>query len=688
MIRKEYTGGRYVTYTYNAEGQLAKLTYGDGSREAASYLFEYDSLGRLVRSSEADGTGTVTQRTEHIYDEYNRLKRQNWTLGSKNYSESYTYNDGTNETGSLKTMTTGTGRVLNYSYDPLKRLQKVTVKSGSTSLFSTAYAYRDINSTRTTQQVEFRNVRIGDNGTILEGKKYVYDALGNITEIRQSTSPYNLLIAYEYDAQNQLTSEVHYDGNGAATANITVAYYYDYDTAGNLLKVQKGTVNSAGTLTKTTEQTYYYRNSDWNDLLTAVGSGSISYDGSGNPTSYSNSLGSYTNIRWENGRQLVSMMARLGGTEFITYEYDANGIRTRKELDESGYTYDTLNGKVMREVGQFDGVAKRQVIDFIYDESGRPFAMRYSADGGVTVTTYYYVLNLQGDVVKLVTSSGSVVASYEYDAWGNILSKSGTMADKNPLRYRGYYYDSETGFYYLQSRYYDPANRRFINADSYASTGQGFVGCNMFAYCLNNPVNYIDVTGEGAIAITIATYVVYALVFAISAYGSYVICFKILPYVARQWDEMINCAGDRLVDKLREAGIGAEQEAEHIRDLSALVTSAVERSYAEQAKREYPHTTELHHIVARRARNQHMARARSILAEVGIGVDSRPNLVRLKTGLHRRLHTNAYYTLVDTVIITAYEAANGDRNQQARNVFAALESIRGYLLSMNAIAQY
>ena len=163
MIRKEYTGGRYVTYTYNAEGQLAKLAYGDGANEKASYLFEYDSLGRLVRSSEADGTGTVTQRTEHIYDEYNRLKRQNWTLGSKNYSESYTYNDGTNETGSLKTMTTGTGRVLNYSYDPLKRLQKVTVKSGSTSLFSTAYAYRDINSTRTTQQVEFRNVRIGDS---------------------------------------------------------------------------------------------------------------------------------------------------------------------------------------------------------------------------------------------------------------------------------------------------------------------------------------------------------------------------------------------------------------------------------------------------------------------------------------------------------------------------------------------
>ena len=72
--------------------------------------------------------------------------------------------------------------------------------------------------------------------------------------------------------------------------------------------------------------------------------------------------------------------------------------------------------------------------------------------------------------MKLVDVSGAEVASYEYDAWGNVLLQSGSMAGVNPLRYRGYYHDSETGFYYLQSRYYDPATRRFINADSYAST--------------------------------------------------------------------------------------------------------------------------------------------------------------------------------------------------------------------------
>ena len=80
----------------------------------------------------------------------------------------------------------------------------------------------------------------------------------------------------------------------------------------------------------------------------------------------------------------------------------------------------------------------------------------------------------------------------------SILGKttSTSLANLNPLRYRGYYYDNETGFYYLQSRYYDPVNRRFINADSYASTGQGFIGANMYAYCRNNPIGNADYNGH------------------------------------------------------------------------------------------------------------------------------------------------------------------------------------------------
>ena len=104
-------------------------------------------------------------------------------------------------------------------------------------------------------------------------------------------------------------------------------------------------------------------------------------------------------------------------------------------------------------------------------------------------------------MIKILTSSGATAAWYEYDAWGNVVSVGGnaSIANLNPIRYRGYYYDTETGFYYLNSRYYDPEICRFVNADGYASTGQGLLGNNMFAYCLSDPINHIDPDGEFAI---------------------------------------------------------------------------------------------------------------------------------------------------------------------------------------------
>nr|MCR5664001.1 RHS repeat-associated core domain-containing protein [Oscillospiraceae bacterium] len=111
-------------------------------------------------------------------------------------------------------------------------------------------------------------------------------------------------------------------------------------------------------------------------------------------------------------------------------------------------------------------------------------------------TPYFYVTNLQGDVTAIVNLSGDNEAIYNYDAFGKITSMNyTTVSQTNPLRYRGYYFDSELGFYYLQSRYYDPAICRFINSDSFASTGQSFVGYNMFVYCLNNPINARDDSG-------------------------------------------------------------------------------------------------------------------------------------------------------------------------------------------------
>jgi len=170
----------------------------------------------------------------------------------------------------------------------------------------------------------------------------------------------------------------------------------------------------------------------------------------------------------------------LASTETVTHEYL------------------TQNGKVAREtIWQDVGrtVLSTKTLDFFYDDSGRPFAFNYSVDGGIA-STYYYILNLQGDVVQIIDANGVMQAEYVYSPWGEVISAEGDLAEINPLRYRGYYYDSETGFYYLQSRYYDPENHRFINADSFASTGQGFVGTNMFAYCNNKPIINSDPSGH------------------------------------------------------------------------------------------------------------------------------------------------------------------------------------------------
>ncbi len=125
---------------------------------------------------------------------------------------------------------------------------------------------------------------------------------------------------------------------------------------------------------------------------------------------------------------------------------------------------------------------------------GTAYAVKYNG------TLYYYITNLQGDILHIVNTSGTPVVSYTYSPYGKVLSTTGTLASTlgvdNPLRYRGYYYDADSGLYYLQSRYYDPELGRFLNADSYASTGQGIIGCNMFAYCNNDPANNADRCGR------------------------------------------------------------------------------------------------------------------------------------------------------------------------------------------------
>ena len=192
---------------------------------------------------------------------------------------------------------------------------------------------------------------------------------------------------------------------------------------------------------------------------------------------------------WQ-GRQLAT--AEKGGTT-LNYTYDSEGIRTSKS-DGTNTTKYLLNGTQI--LAQKTGST---TLSFFYDQQGNRVAM---ADGSNKF--YYYIYNLQGDVIALAdASTGKLAATYTYDAWGKIVKINGqnpdavaesSIAKINPFRYRGYYYDTETSLYYLQSRYYDPDTGRFISADG--QLNEGVLGYNMFAYCENDPVNGSDPYGD------------------------------------------------------------------------------------------------------------------------------------------------------------------------------------------------
>ena len=443
--KEQYNNVTYE-YAYDASGQLAQQS----STAGEEYNYEYDSLGRLIRSNEYND-GTFEQRTEHIYDASNRLTKQSWYNAGGTTTMSYAYSTTTGLLTSLNANLVGTSIPVAYTYQGANQLRSKAIGSVMTKAynFGTSSGYR-------TALPNFVNYRDPD-GNLIYGDYCVYDGNGRIVSIADSGNTSSVRATYGYDEQGQLTS--------AAVGG--TRYAYTYDTAGNLItKTDGGTSHS-----------YTYGNGAWRDLLTAYDGKSITYSG-GNPTKYYNG----STFTWTQGRKLAT--AKVGNTN-ISYTYDMAGVRSSKTVGSTTYKYTTLSGLVTRQTGG------NATIDFVYDESNQPLAMKYNGK------VYYYVLNAQGDVVRIVDGSRNVVASYSYDPWGKLLSSSGTLANVNPLRYRGYYYDSETGFYYLQSRYYDPEIGRFINADSYASTdATGLLSTNMFAYCENNPVMRVDPTGE------------------------------------------------------------------------------------------------------------------------------------------------------------------------------------------------
>ncbi|MBQ9978367.1 MAG: RHS repeat-associated core domain-containing protein [Clostridia bacterium] len=306
-----------------------------------------------------------------------------------------------------------------------------------------------VNNVATFEKAE--NIEYNADGHIVTygDNTCVYDGLGRL--IRENNKALDKTFLFEYNVGGNIVSKTEHAYTTGIVGAATATYNYTYGNA-------------------------------WKDQLTSFGGQSIVYDASGNPTSY---LGAA--LTWSKGRLLTRY---VNGDDTVTMQYDANGIRRIKTspgglgiTKTTEYVYDSEGRLRAERIGNMDRY-------YIYSSNG----IEGYEEGGVT---YTYRKNLFGDITAIYKGT-TKMAEYVYDAWGNctITLDKRSCGTGNPFRYRGYYFDNDLQMYYLMTRYYDPVIGRFINADSIEYLEPNTInGLNLYAYCYNNPIMFIDPTG-------------------------------------------------------------------------------------------------------------------------------------------------------------------------------------------------
>ena len=405
--------------------------------------------GRMTRMQRS---GSQSLETVYSYGAGNLLTRKTTRFSDRRYEQQAEYNKNNQPTSYVLKQNGLCRNQTNYTYDGLGRLTWQEIWDGTSHRrpVDMSVDYLPAGTGKTTGLVKKLTV----NGRSFAAE---YDGNGNIVSILDSAEGRT---EYEYDALNQLTKVTYPDGT---------EYSYVYDAGGNLTQWNKN---------GTTQHIAHYATTGWKDQFVYLDGTGIQYDEIGNPLTWR--LG--VNLTWEAGRRLSTLQK---GETSVSYTYNAEGTRIGKTVNGRSKNYLWDGGKLLSQTFAND----TQV--FLYHGDSR-VALEFMGQ------LYYYVYNLQGDVVGLVDKTGTTMVTYKYDVWGKPESTTGPMATTlgvaNPFRYRGYYYDTESGFYYLQSRYYDPEVGRFLNADAYLNSGH-MLGTNAYVYCYNNPVMYADYTG-------------------------------------------------------------------------------------------------------------------------------------------------------------------------------------------------
>jgi RHS repeat-associated protein len=446
----DYPHDADVTYTYDALGRVAASTDGIGTTE-----YSYDDLGRLISEDGPWDDDTITytydtlgRRTalgingttqaSYAYDDLDRLTSV--TKGTSTFG--YTY-DGASDM--LTQLTLPGGAKTEYSYDTMQRLTGVqSLKSDATTNISNfVYGYND-RDVRTSVE---KTLGAGSTQTI----NYTYDDIDQLTH-EQSTETTPLLDKeYSYDAMGNRTS--------SSVSGTSTSY-----ASNDLNQITQASVGGVDT-----EINY-----DANGNMIAVGTKQFAYNDADELTTVVVPGETKSEFTYDSqGRKRIS-------TEY-TWDAAANdGAGDWVQSDQTKYIYDGMD--LVQERGA-DGTVK---ASYVRDGNIGGVLSMTNADG-----TFYYHYDGNGNVVALTDASDNIVAQYSYDAYGNLLSSSGSEADKNPFRFSSKYYDGYTGLYDYGLRHYDAALGRWINRDPIAEQG----GLNLYGMVLNNPINKIDSYG-------------------------------------------------------------------------------------------------------------------------------------------------------------------------------------------------
>ena len=542
-----YQNGSYKEYSYDKKNRLIQTqTYQAGEAGEARTCtlrskYAYDSKDRLVERIDARVTGnteTAYRYTEYIYDSRGNIT----SYAEISQTSQPTKDDITNHS-------------IIYRYDADGRLSKVTYPTERDGITGLSYVY-DANGWLQTVKAERTS---GTNRTEKTLRSYAYDSYGKIRQIKDCQNPLGngdktIQRTYTYDSFDRVKTMVYTDLSDSE--KVLESYAYEYDKNSNIVKktekndapskqeekihqTKEYTYDSQGRLTKTV--TTDHRKKDQKETIT------YTYDAAGNRLSEDN--GSQKTVYTYNGLDQIQRATTAKGLavdEVKDYTYDANGNQTAIKSTKTGktlnYAYDAENrleevsvtkdgttAQIQRNTYNGEGqriqkIEGDQTINYYYQDG----TVSYTTDGNGSQTgqnliglegnvigtqryeensTAYYTYHkdIQGSTTTLMKEDGSVDASYEYTDFGETTVHGDNKAG-NEVCYTGGIYDSTTGLYYLNARYYNPEDGRFLTEDTYRGETKEPDTWHLYAYYANNPVNYTDPSGHYPMELSVKMY--------------------------------------------------------------------------------------------------------------------------------------------------------------------------------------